>query len=467
MITPKILLVEDSPSLAALYQEYLKKLDLSVLWADTLAKARDFHEKYKPCLILLDLKLPDGDGIDLLMELHEAGSPASIIVVTAHSSVDVALAAIRHGAIDFIEKPFDESRLLVTVKNALAQRALADKLEEYKEQYERDEFYGFVGKSPAMQSVYCILEAAAASVATVFITGESGTGKELCAQALHKISPRRNKPFIALNCAAIPRDLIESEVFGHVKGAFTGASVERQGAALAADGGTLFLDELCEMDLDLQSKLLRFVQTGQVQRVGSNKLYDVDVRIVCATNRDPSKEVEAGRFREDLYYRLHVIPVCLPPLRERDDDVLLLARRMLRQFSSEEKKDFKRFTAETEALMRRYTWPGNVRQLQNVVRHVVVLNQGVEVLPSMLPVPINEGIGGGHHNLFAESGGLSTSAHDQHLIAKIKPLWLVEREAIELAIEYCEGNIPRAAALLEVSPSTIYRKKATWDSEGT
>ena len=465
MTMPKILLVEDSPSLAALYQEYLKKLDNIVLWVDTLAKARDFYEKYKPGLVLLDLKLPDGDGIDLLKEWHEAGCSAAVIVVTAHSSVDVALYAIRHGAVDFIEKPFEASRLLVTVKNALAQRALVEKLEEYKEQYERDEFYGFVGKSPAMQSVYCVLEAAAASTATVFVTGESGTGKELCAQALHKIGPRRNKPFIALNCAAIPRDLIESEIFGHVKGAFTGASTEREGAALAADGGTLFLDELCEMDLDLQSKLLRFLQTGQVQKVGSNKLHDVDVRIVCATNRDPLKEVEAGRFREDLYYRLHVIPVRLPPLREREDDAVLLARRLLRQFAAQEKKDFQRFTAEAEQRIRRYPWPGNVRQLQNVIRQVVVLNQGVEVQASMLPAPLNEVIvEAPEHVAEAEMQELARPLkHDKHLLSDIKPLWLVEKEAIEDAIRYCEGNIPRAAALLEVSPSTIYRKKATWD----
>lgn len=466
MVTiPKILLVEDSPALAAVYQEYLKKLDNIVLWVDTLAKARDFYATYKPGLVLLDLRLPDGDGIDLLKAWHEAGNNSSVIVITAHSSIDVALEAMRYGAVDFIEKPFDAKRLLVTVKNTLAQRELAEKVEEYKEQYERDEFYGFVGKSPAMQSVYCILEAAAASIATVFVTGESGTGKELCAQALHRISPRRDKPFIALNCAAIPRDLIESEIFGHVKGAFTGASNEREGAALAANGGTLFLDELCEMDLDLQSKLLRFLQTGQVQKVGSNKLQSVDVRIVCATNRDPLKEVAEGRFREDLYYRLHVIPVCLPPLRERDDDAVLLARRLLRQYASEEGKRFKRFTAEAETRIKHYPWPGNVRQLQNVIRHLVVLNQGDEVTLAMLPAPLNVPANPDAPPTTSATAmpPPSVTAHEHQSRADIKPLWLVEREAIEDAIRFCEGNIPRAAALLEVSPSTLYRKKSTWD----
>jgi two-component system, repressor protein LuxO len=459
---PKILLVEDSPALAAVYQEYLRKIEHSFFWADSLAKAREFYQKHTPDLILLDLKLPDGDGLDLLHAWHAEGSDASVVVITAHSSVDVAIDAMRFGAVDFIEKPFDAKRLLVTVKNTLQQRSLKEQVDDYKEQYEREDFYGFIGASKAMQAVYCILEAAASSTATVFITGESGTGKELCAQALHRLSNRRDKPFIALNCAAIPRDLIESEIFGHVKGAFTGAFSERDGAAIAADGGTLFLDELCEMDLDLQSKLLRFIQTGQVQKVGANQLRKVDVRFVCATNRNPLKELEEGRFREDLYYRLHVIPLALPPLRERGEDALIIARRLLHQFSNEEQKVFRGFDSQVEDVLRTYSWPGNVRQLQNIIRNLVVLNQGPHVTLAMLPPPLNNVSVSERPTKMPE---LTVDALEVE-VSSIKPLWIVERDAIEQAVALCAGNIPKAAALLEVSPSTIYRKKASWGEGG-
>jgi DNA-binding NtrC family response regulator len=313
----------------------------------------------------------------------------------------------------------------------------------------------------AMQAVYRIIESAAPSKATVFITGESGTGKEVCAEAIHQCSPRREQPFIALNCAAIPHDLMESEIFGHVKGSFTGAQGDRKGAASLADGGTLFLDEICEMDLDLQSKLLRFIQTGTLQRVGSGKLETVDVRFICATNRDPLLEVKAGRFREDLYYRLHVIPLYLPPLRERGEDILLLARSLLQNYAKEENKRFRDFDAAAARVLLDYPWPGNVRELQNVVRNIVVLNDKELVSPDILPPPLNG----------VRALAVATTAAQQPAATAttpavggpIRPLWLVEKEVIEQAIASCDGNIPKAAALLEISPSTIYRKKQGWE----
>ena len=302
-----------------------------------------------------------------------------------------------------------------------------------------------------------MLESAAASKATVFITGESGTGKEVCAETLHKLSPRHDKPLVVLNCAAIPRDLIESEIFGHIKGAFTGAVGDRVGAAERADGGTLFLDEICEMELDLQSKLLRFIQTGCFQRVGSSKQQQVDVRFVCATNRDPFAEVQAGRFREDLYYRLHVIPVVLPPLRERGEDVLQIARAFLRQFAAEEGKSFIGFSRECELILLDYAWPGNVRQLQNVIRNIVVLHEAELVQPAMLPSPLNQLI----PQRQPEMAPVVSANGDS---VTIRPMWLVEKEVIEQAIASCGGNIPQAANLLELSPSTIYRKRLAWSS---
>lgn len=312
---------------------------------------------------------------------------------------------------------------------------------------------GFIGTSTAMQVVYRMIGQAAASKATVFITGESGTGKEVCASAIHRLGLRASKPFVALNCAAIPRDLIESEVFGHVKGAFTGATSDREGAALRADGGTLFLDEICEMDLGLQGKLLRFLQTGEFNRVGGSKTEKVDVRIIAATNRDPLAEVEAGRFREDLYYRLHVIPVMLPALRERGRDVLELSRHFLKIYAAEEHKGFSGFAPEVEQMLQSYDWPGNVRQLQNIIRNIVVLHDGERVLPDMVPSPV-----GGR---WARPQGFRRSAPAGNTTA-IRPLAEVEREAIEDAVRLCDGNIPKAAVLLGISPSTLYRKRMSW-----
>ncbi len=323
---PRVLLVEDTRSLAVVYEQYLAQDGYEVLRADCGQQALAQLLSSPPPVVLLDLELPDMSGMDILQQITEQQLPCSVVVITAHGSVDVAVEAMRLGAFDFLTKPFDGKRLCATARNALKHQQLSSLVAQYRENFERSSFAGFIGASMPMQAVYRIIESAAPSKATVFITGESGTGKEVCAEAIHQCNPRREQPFIALNCAAIPHDLMESEIFGHVKGSFTGAQGDRKGAASLADGGTLFLDEICEMDLDLQSKLLRFIQTGTLQRVGSGKLETVDVRFVCATNRDPLLEVKAGRFREDLYYRLHVIPLSLPPLRERGEDILLLAR---------------------------------------------------------------------------------------------------------------------------------------------
>ncbi len=323
------------------------------------------------------------------------------------------------------------------------------------------DFQGFIGTSPAITAIYKMLQNAAPSNATVFITGESGTGKELCAEALHALSSRKDKPFIALNCGAIARDILESELFGHVKGAYTGAHSDRKGAIMQAQGGTLFLDEICEMDLSLQVKLLRFLQTRQVQRVGEDTPRPVDIRIVCATNRDPAAQVEQGLFREDLFYRLHVVPINLPPLRARGDDILLIAAHFLNVFSREDNKQFTGFTPQAEQALLAYDWPGNIRQLQNVVRNIVVMHShplvGMEALPEAIQ-QFSCTIGAD-----ALSYELEQIMHQaQFYPSIIEPLDLVIRRAIEDAITRFDGNIPRAAAALEVAPSTLYRKIQTW-----
>ncbi len=460
MLNPLVYLVEDSEMLSMLYQDYLRAEPYQIKTFRLGQDGLDALKEQPPQVLLLDLELPDMDGMALLRYVSEQGLPTSVVVITAHGSVDIAVEAMRHSAFDFLTKPFDGKRLCTTVRNAAKHQQLASLVDTYRANYDHTGFGGFIGSSLSMQAVYRILESAAPSKATVFITGESGTGKEVCAETLHKISPSKDQPLVVLNCAAIPRDLIESEIFGHVKGAFTGAQSDREGAASRANGGTLFLDEICEMELDLQSKLLRFIQTGTFQRVGGSKLESVDVRFVCATNRDPIAEVQAGRFREDLYYRLHVIPVALPPLRERGEDVLAIARNFLRQFAAEENKRFSDFSPESAQMMLNYEWPGNVRQLQNVIRNVVVLHDGDRVLPTMFPPPLN-------------SVPVTVIPQQPTLVAPlvtissaeaIRPMWLVEKETIENAIAACDGNIPQAAALLELSPSTIYRKRLAWQS---
>ncbi|MBL0668803.1 sigma-54-dependent Fis family transcriptional regulator [Aeromonas jandaei] len=458
---PRVLLVEDTRSLAVVYEQYLRQDGYEVVLADCGQQALEVLLTSPPPVVLLDLELPDMSGMEILQQITEQQLPCAVVVITAHGSVDVAVEAMRLGAFDFLTKPFDSKRLCATVRNALKHQQLSSLVAHYRENFERQSFFGFIGASMAMQAVYRIIESAAPSKATVFITGESGTGKEVCAEAIHQCSPRREQPFIALNCAAIPHDLMESEIFGHVKGSFTGAQGDRKGAASLADGGTLFLDEICEMDLDLQSKLLRFIQTGTLQRVGSGKLETVDVRFICATNRDPLLEVKAGRFREDLYYRLHVIPLYLPPLRERGEDILLLARSLLQNYAKEENKRFRDFDAAAARVLLDYPWPGNVRELQNVVRNIVVLNDKELVSPDILPPPLNG----------VRALAVATTAAQQPAATAttpavggpIRPLWLVEKEVIEQAIASCDGNIPKAAALLEISPSTIYRKKQGWE----
>lgn len=468
MTSGAILLVEDTPSLARLYNQYLKGEGLAVKTVGTGHEALQEIMAETPDLILLDLRLPDMDGLEILKEIRANEVAADVVVITAHGSINVAVEAMRAGAYDFLVKPFNADRLLVTVRNAMQHRSLSAIVKKIQGSA-RDGYCGFIGSSLAMQAVYRTIDAAATSKATVFITGESGTGKEVAAEAIHRQSPRKDGPFIAINCGAIPRELMESEIFGHVKGAFTGAHAEREGAASRAAGGTLFLDEICEMDLALQTKLLRFIQTGTVQKVGGSKSERVDVRFVCATNRDPLAEVEAGKFREDLYYRLHVVPIHLPPLRERNGDVMEIARHFLGEYAAEEGKTFSKFDEDAERIFAGYGWPGNIRQMQNVIRTIVVLNDAEAVTAEMIPPPVNrpdDSYGGSDVKAAQGEGADVVAIHPpSSQDGEIEPLWKVERDVIERAIDACEGNIPKAAAKLGVSPSTIYRKKLSWESE--
>ncbi len=455
-----VLLVEDSASEARLFTEYLTKEPVDTSLATTAEEARTAIENRPPDLVLLDLKLPDENGIEVLKWIRKQQFPCAVIIITGHGSVDVAVDVMRHGAEDFLEKPISANRLRTSVRNLIAKRKLQNIVDDYQS-FERNTYHGFIGSSLSMQAVYRIIDAAAPSKASIFITGESGTGKEVCAEAIHEQSNRSDKPFIALNCGAIPRDLMESEIFGHKKGAYTGATSDRQGSASQADGGTLFLDEIGEMDMDLQTKLLRFIQTGTFRKVGGNQEEEVDVRFICATNRDPLEAVAEGRLREDLYYRLHVVPVHLPALRERGEDILAIASHFLLSYAREEGKPFKAFNPEVEVILRRYNWPGNVRQLQNVIRNIVVLHNDELVQASYLPPPLDQSLSAQELSQFFPDRPQSNEAGTS--LQSIRPLATVEREAIEMAIAICDGNIPKAAGLLDVSPSTIYRKKQSWE----
>ena len=469
----KVLIVEDALSVGLAYQAWLNKENFDSTHVTTGQEALDLLGTGEFKVVLLDLQLPDIGGMEIMDHIQSQRLPVTVVVVTSSGSIQTAIDVMRAGAYDYLVKPAAQERLLTTTKNAFEREVLQETVTEITRPYKKANLNGFVGSSLPMVAVYRMIEAVGRSTASVFITGESGTGKEVCAQSIHKSSARQNKPFVALNCAAIPKDLIESEIFGHLKGAFTGATTSRDGAAFAANGGTLFLDEICEMDLNLQSKLLRFLQTGAVQKVGSDKVEKVDVRILCATNRDPLTEVEEGRFREDLYYRLHVVPIHLPPLRERDEDVVEIAEVLLGQISEEEGRAFTGFSDSAKQALLNHTWPGNVRELQNVVRNAVILNEGTLVEAEMLTImgtptrtaataaaaaaarPTTPSMAG-------TSGGGGGGGGPELLVNLGRSYDEIEREIVEATIDHCQGSIPKAAEMLQLSPSTIYRKRDSW-----
>lgn len=463
----QILMVEDSPTTAEMYTAFLETSGYKVDHVDTGKKAIKAAKSSDYDLMLLDLALPDMDGMQILGKLEEDGSNLPTIVITGNGSVLRAVEAMRLGAMDFLMKPCSPQKLGSAITSAFERRSATGSLPIDAAELEAPPTKrgpsGFLGHSPSMQNVFALIESAAQSSASVFITGGSGTGKELCAQAIHDSGPRRNGPFIALNCAAIPRELMESEVFGHRKGAFTGAHADHEGSASLADGGSLFLDELCEMQLDLQAKLLRFIQTGVYKRVGDGKERTTDIRFICATNRDPLEEVQNGRFREDLYYRLHVVPIHMPALCERGEDIMLLAERFLADYSAIEGKSFQRFDNATRAAITHYAWPGNVRQLENAIRQVVVLNDSEVVSVDMLPGSLRTGGG-----LQVQEDGNTTAdetslSREQIEDVLIRPLDELDILAIDAALERFNGNVSRAARALDISTSTIYRKKQAWD----
>ena len=450
----KALIVEDSTTLCAIYEAYLSGLGLEIRAVTSLAEAKEIATDFRPDFALLDIELPDGNGLDLINELDLIEPKPVSVVMTGHGS-EWAERALAKGAADFLAKPFDSIRLRVTVQNAMRRKELNDRIESLADK--REQLGGLVGGSAQMRAVYDAIERVAAADGAVLITGESGTGKELAARAVHDLSARAPEPFVVFDCAAISGDSIERELFGeNSKESLSGWI--RQGLVERASGGTLFLDEIAELDYAAQSLLLRFLESGVFRSIGSEHDAEADVRVIAATNRDPLEEVRAGRLREDLYYRLQVFPIRLPALRERLDDVPVLATRILGRLSRQTGKTLNPLSDDSQQRLSSYAWPGNVRQLENILRWMTTMLVGNDISTSIIDEAIAQ------FDDSPETAGVPVKLRPAEPVSDntIKPLWLVEKEAIQAAIEASEGNINRAASLLEVAPSTIYRKMQGW-----
>jgi DNA-binding NtrC family response regulator len=403
--------------------------------------------------VLTDLKLPGLQGLDLCERIVANRPDIPVVVLTAFGSMETAMAAIRAGAYDFVNKPVDMDALALVLERAMRHRALQDKVKTLSEALAQSQrFDEFIGESPPMQHLYQQLARVATSEAAVLITGESGTGKELVAQALHKYSRRTHGPFVPINCPALPPMLLESELFGHVRGAFTDARTERQGLFLQADGGTLFLDEIGDFPLDLQPKLLRVLETSAVRPVGSNKEIAVDVRVLTATNRDLEAAVEAGRFREDLFYRINVITLAVPPLRVRGTDILLLAQHFLVRCAARSGKPVTGISEGAAAKLLEYAWPGNVRELRNAIERTVALTCYERIVVEDLPDKIRT---------YRKAHLLIGSDNPTELV----PMEEVERRYIHHVLTAVGGNKTLAARILGFDRKTLYRKLAQYGLE--
>jgi DNA-binding NtrC family response regulator len=438
---PHALIVDDELDVVEWMAEVVRSEGYTVVTADSLRAARAQLVRQPPDVLLTDLQLPDGRGTDLVHDL-EAPAQTEVVVITGHASVDSAIEAVRIGASDYLVKPVDVERLRAILRRQPQAAELKSEIGELREELRRAGRFGhMIGDSPPMQSLYDKIARVAPTAATVLLTGESGTGKEVAARTIHELSRRRKFPFLAINCGAISPNLIESELFGHEKGSFTGADRQHRGFFEQAAGGTIFLDEVTEMPPDLQVKLLRVLETGTFVRVGTTEPVNTDVRVIAATNRSPERAVAEGRFREDLYHRLNVFPIALPPLRERGSDIEMLAQQFLRELNQVEGTN-KTFSPEALARLYELTWPGNVRELKNYVQRAYILADSVV-----------EGVDAGSQPPLA--------AEDQSGLIVVRvgtPLEEVERRVTMATLESC-GRVKRTAArILGISLKTLYNR---------
>ncbi len=476
-MTARLLIVDDDPVQRRLLEATTRRFGYDVETVDggEAALARlDAADKPPIHLLILDLVMPDLDGMGVLGRLRERGKPLPTIVQTAHGSIEAVISAMRAGAVDFVVKPVGAERLAVSIKNALRVDALEDEVRRLSKKATGTlGFKDLVTRSETMERVIRLGERAAKSGIPVLIEGESGVGKELIARAVQGASDRRGKPFVTVNCGALPENLVESILFGHEKGAFTGANEKHAGKFAEANGGTLFLDEVGELPLDMQVKLLRALQEGEVDPIGARRPVKVDIRLISATNRNLIELVKQGRFREDLYYRLNVFPISLPPLRQRRDDVGELARRFAARFAAEEGKRLRGISAEAIALLTRYDWPGNVRQLENTVFRAVVLADGDELTVAEFPqiaqqvegfdvrVPLAPASAPAREierevvRVEVRDPNTMRMLDDKGDVRKIEEM---EAETIRYAIAHYRGQMSEVARKLGIGRSTLYRK---------
>ncbi len=438
----EIVLVEDDPSFLRVMEFSLKKEGFAVTSFPDGEKALPYLLNNKAELFITDLAMPNVGGIELLRRLSGQGSKVTPVVITAYGTVETAVEAMKLGAFDYLTKPFSPEELVLVVRQALKMRSLVSENQRLKEQLaEKFRPENFVGSSPAIQTVFAWIAKAAGSAANALITGESGTGKELVARALHFHSPRASGPFVAINCAAIPANLLEAELFGHVRGAFTGAVRDREGKFEEADGGTLFLDEVAELPLEMQAKLLRVLEDKKVSRLGGKGETSVDFRLVASTNRELEQLIAEKAFREDLYYRLNVLPVELPPLRERREDIPLLVSHFFKKFDA----PTVRLSPEAMELLLAYPFPGNVRELENICEQTVVLRRSDEIGAADLPEKVR--------NCRPEKSGLFFDPPAEGLNLEV-----LEKELIRFALDKFGGNQTKAAQYLGITrPTLIYR----------
>ena len=441
----RILVVDDEEGIRRVLHQLFEYEDHEVRSAGGGAEAIAIHQEFHPDVTFLDVKMARMDGLEALSRIRENDPAAVVIMISGHGTIDTAVEATRRGAFDFLEKPLDTDRLLVVLRNALQTQGLVQ--ENARLRGEIESRHQIVGRSFALRQVLDRVEKVAPTDARVLVTGENGTGKELVARAIHRLSPRADKAFIEVNCAAIPSELIESELFGHMKGSFTGAHEDRAGKFELADGGTLFLDEIGDMSLQAQAKVLRALQEGIVTRVGGAKPINVDVRVLAATNKDLEEEIKGGRFREDLYYRLNVIPLHVPPLRERREDIAMLVRHFVETYAREANLRPKQFTDEALERMQRMDWPGNVRELRNTVERLLILAGGATVAADDVELLV-----GGR----MKGGGLSGDLLGCNTFAEFKEA--AERAFILQKLRENDWNVSETARLLDMPRSNLYKK---------
>ena len=438
-----VLVVDDERNIASSIAQLLEIEGYQVLQANSGRGAFEILDEREVDLVLLDVKLPEMDGLSILQEIKRRDGDLPVVMMSAYGTIETAVKATRAGACDFLEKPLGGEKTLLAVENALRLARLSSENRELRRR--TGQWPSIIGRSAVMKDLFRLIEVTAPSSSRVLILGESGTGKELVARAIHEKSRRRSGPFVTVNCAAVPSELIESELFGHERGAFTGASKARSGKFERADGGTLLLDEVGDMPLPMQAKLLRVLEEGEFERVGGGKPIKVDVRVVAASNKDLEREVKTGSFRLDLFHRLNVVPIHLPPLRDRKSDIPLLAEHFLSGFSGAEGRRTPALSQEAIGFLKDYAWPGNVRELRNVMERIAILFPGIEVaashLSEALPKPRSD----------------APAAGDESEILK-DTVREAERQAILAALEKNKWHMTRAAKELGIERSHLYKK---------